>query len=104
MKFPSVNELANYLDRLQNTMEREIADSGEEGLDIRLQVTADRWDIHAGDPSYDTDHHGAWGSSALFVDSNVTAVARELIDDAKDMEAQNDDDDDDEEDDEPEEE
>lgn len=100
MKFPTVGVLADYLDKLQVSMEREITDSGEDGLDVRLQVTDDAWHVHTGDASYDSDHHGAWGASVLLEDSNVTAVARELIDEAKDMEAQGDDGDDGDEDDE----
>lgn len=103
MQFPSVKELADYLDKLQVSMEREIADSGEEGLDVRLQVTDSAWHVHTGDASYDTDHHGVWGASGLLEDSNVTAIARELIGDAKDMHAQDDDEDDEDDDDEDEE-
>jgi len=35
---------------------------GEFPLDVRLQVIpeSEQWELHFGDSSYDTDHHGVW--------------------------------------------
>lgn len=58
------------------------------GMEIRLQWHGGEWSIHTGDPQYDQDHRGAWGSTVIpFVGDpdadpfDPVAVADELISD-----------------------
>lgn len=38
----------------------------DDTIDLRLQVHANgNWALHAGDPQYDTDHRGFWGSTSV---------------------------------------
>lgn len=90
MRFPSINDVAADL-RSINAETLEPADEPE-GIDVRLQVLDDgAWSVHSGDASYDTDHHGFWGSSSVPGNGkrfNARDVARDLIEQCRDDEAQ----------------
>lgn len=68
----------------------------EEGqsMDVRLQIHEDgMWSIHVGDPSYDQDHRGFWGSTSVpWLESDDSyspeEVADELISECEDHAAQ----------------
>ncbi len=76
-----------------------------EEMPVRLQVTvggwenalnrapATNWRLHSGDASYDTDHHGYWGSSSVPGKEPFDArgVARDLIEECKESYAQGED-------------
>jgi hypothetical protein len=60
------------------------------GIDLRLQVHGGSWSLHTGDSQYDQDHRGAWGVGFLpWERSNLTELARELIEDALESYAMN---------------
>lgn len=91
MQWPTIDDVAEELRLINLNTEAE----DEEGIDVRLQVYEDgAWAIRVGDPSYDTDHRGYWGASGVpgvlggipgrF---NAREVARDLIEQAKDMAA-----------------
>jgi hypothetical protein len=86
MRWPNISQVASDLREINSTV-LEFEDSGE-GIDVRLQVYEDgAWAVHFGDGSYDTDHRGYWGASSVPGNSerfSATAVAKELIDQAKD--------------------
>ncbi len=52
-------------------------------IDVRLQLQAvGTWDIHSGNASYDTDHHGFWGASVVCHDdteATLSETVRDLI-------------------------
>lgn len=96
MRFPSIKDVANELRGINANIEGE--------CDIRLQVypvteyvRAQKhyaWTIKWGDPSYDTDHRGYWGSGSIpgVVNGvvkrfNSYGLARELLDQAKEQAA-----------------
>jgi hypothetical protein len=59
----------------------------EKDCDVRLQIVDGSYQVHWGDPGYDTDHRGFWGVSSLRL--NMTkkecySTAKELLDDAED--------------------
>lgn len=97
VRFPSIRDVARALRDLNGRAahERSIAlASGDEPneefgiLDVRLQVTDDDWTIWDGDPSYDTDHRGFWGSTSLDGRRfNSRDVARDLINEAREAHA-----------------
>lgn len=63
------------------------SDTGDSDyLDVRLQLSANgSFDVHTGDPSYDTDHRGFWGASTLSRDADdleLQDVALELVEEA----------------------
>lgn len=62
---------------------------GNFGTDLRLQVHENgSWSIHTGLADYDTDHQGYWGAGFLHWErSNLTELARDLIEEAKDSAA-----------------
>ena len=56
------------------------------GLEVRIQWLDGCWELHWGDPSFDTDLRGLWGSSYLTTSGNALEdlgiaqdVAEELI-------------------------
>jgi hypothetical protein len=61
---PKIAEVVKELRAIENEIEWPVA-SEDDYLEIRLQVTKKRWIVHYGDPGFDTDHHGHWGSGAL---------------------------------------
>lgn len=84
-RWPSVARVAEWLRATNNTFAAD-----EDGIDVRLQVTDDGWQIWSGDPSYDTDHRGDWGASSIPGSGkrfDSIAVARELINEAKESRA-----------------
>lgn len=51
-----------------------------DGLPVRLHVRTDgSWSLHVGNPSYDQDHRGQWGTSSLDLDSDPATVAGILL-------------------------
>lgn len=53
-------------------------------LEVRLQWFNGTWDLHWGDPSFDYDHRGYWGSTSLMGDEkpgDFTQLAKDLIED-----------------------
>jgi hypothetical protein len=89
MKFPSIKDVAR---ELQSINESDLTDPDADAcIDVRLQVTADGWEIHSGDAQYDTDHKGHWGASSVPGNGkrfNSTDIARALISEARDSHAQ----------------
>lgn len=62
-------------------------------IDVRLNVQEGGWALLTGDACYDDDHRGLWGASHLKGGggrhgSNCEAVATELLEQAREMEAQ----------------
>jgi len=89
MRFPSIAAIAAELRAVNANVEGE--------CDVRLQVWPDgQWRVRYGDSSYDQDHRGYWGSSSIpganrkgrVSRFNSVDVARDLIDQARDMHAQ----------------
>ena len=69
----------------------EESDFGENDgfLDVRLRLQPDRsFTVLYGDPSYDTDHRGFWGTSSIAVDTDLDTVADDLVEQALDDQAQ----------------
>ena len=98
-KFPSVVAVCSALVSEYKYLRRNFSrndlldpyDKGNEfaGTDIRLQVYENgNWAIRSGSSDYDQDHRGFWGASSLSFDrQNLTDLARDLIEQAKEMEA-----------------
>jgi len=67
-------------------------DEDDECLEVRLQVhtfhDGASWNLHVGDASYDTDHKGFWGSGSLDAETDVQALAADLVEQALDHCAQ----------------
>jgi len=59
-----------------------------EGIDVRLSVSEDGWSLHFGDSGYDTDHRGFWGSGSADTESDLDALAFDLLEQALDSYAQ----------------
>lgn len=88
MKFPSIKDVAKELRGINHNVENE--------CEVRLQVWDDsKWIIRSGDPQYDPDHRGYWGSS--FVPGvvngqvkrfNSREIAKDLLNDCKESYAQ----------------
>ena len=58
-------------------------------IDVRLQLQANgSFVVHFGDPSYDQDHRGFWGSSSIAVDTDLEETAHDLLDQALDAQSQ----------------
>ena len=83
MRWPNTSQVANDLREINHIR----IESDVDAIDVRLQVHDDgAWSIHSGDASYDTDHRGYWGAASVPGNSekfNSTAVAKDLIDQAK---------------------
>lgn len=83
MRFPSIRDVASELRAVSKTADSE--------CDVRLQVSEDgSWAIRFGDASYDLDHRGFWGASSVPGSGarfSSRDVARDLIDQARDMKA-----------------
>lgn len=86
--FPSITAVTHEL-----TIARfQCDDCDDDGMvDVRLQVFPDSgaFNVHIGDASFDTDHHGVWGSSALVIRGrqNMRELARDLISQCRDSAA-----------------
>lgn len=98
VRFPSIAAVRSVLAQEWRATRRmcsraDLADAYDDdataGTDVRLQVYENgNWAVRVGDSSYDQDHRGFWGASFLSWDrANLTDLARELIDEAKDGEA-----------------
>lgn len=88
-RFPSIKDVAAALLAVKADVgDVETDEDGEQGIDVRLQITEGGWDVHSGDAQYDTDHRGYWGAGWVSQGTNVRELARELIAEAKDDEAQ----------------
>jgi hypothetical protein len=91
--FPTIPELVSDLKRRwqfirRNWERKELKERGEDfaGTDVRLRVYNGNWYVYTGSSDYDQDHRGAWGASCLSYDrQNLTDLARDLIEQAKDQ-------------------
>lgn len=96
-KFPSIKAVRSALVSEYNYLRKgfsadELSDPYEKdstpGTDCRLRVHGSNWQILIGSSDYDQDHRGAWGASFLpYNRSNLTELARDLLEQAKDMHA-----------------
>lgn len=89
MRFPTINDVAAELRRINK---QDSADDGDDGgIDVRLQVHPDgNWNVNWGLSDYDQDHRGYWGSSSVPGDNrrfDSKAIARDLIDQAREHKA-----------------
>jgi hypothetical protein len=95
-KFPSLTSLRSALVHEHTYLRRSFSpsdlagdDDATPGTDIRLRVFGRNWQLLTGSSDYDTDHRGAWGASFLpYGRTNLLALARELLDDARESYAQ----------------
>lgn len=96
MRFPAIGDVAAELRRI-NKQGLE-PDDADEGIDVRLQVYNDgNWAVRWGLSDYDQDHRGYWGSSSVPGDNrrfDSKAVARDLIEQARENKASGGDDED----------
>jgi hypothetical protein len=84
MEWPSVEDIADRLSDFVEGIDPDDEDGG--GIEVRLQVTEDGgWAVHTGDPSYDTDHRGFWGSAYLDCEEDVHEVAADLLGQAQEQ-------------------
>jgi hypothetical protein len=80
--FPSVRDLAANL--IFTKVELRNYPRGEvEEIEVRLQVTEEGWWLWTGDPQYDTDHRGWWGSGVITRTTNCAELAKELLAEAR---------------------
>ena len=83
---PIIAELVLQLREVRNDA-REWTDI-EDGIDVRLQVVpGEGWSLHTGDPSYDIDHRGYWGTTVVSGEDSEVSLrecARELIEEVRD--------------------
>ncbi len=88
--YPTIRNLARELSGHKPYIEDSFRESEDDvpGIDVRLQVRGGGWCLHTGDSSYDQDHRGCWGVGYLTRRTNCRELARELIDEARDMAAQ----------------
>ena len=84
MRFPKISDVAREL--------RDLNKEADSEMDVRLQVYPNGdWAVRWGDPSYDQDHRGYWGSSSIPGNNrrfNSEDTARGLISEAKDHQYQ----------------
>lgn len=91
--FPTIPELVRLLKfewecLRKNHSREELKEKGEDfaSTDVRLRVFNGNWYVLTGSSDYDQDHRGAWGASCLSYDrQNLTDLARDLIEQAKDQ-------------------
>lgn len=94
MRWPNIQDVAAELRSINSEVSEEIdEETGEPyGIEVRLQVLPNGdWQVWWGDPQYDTDHRGYWGASQVPGSGrrfNSKEIARDLIEEAKDMYAQ----------------
>ena len=93
MKFPSIHAVAAVLreiNRWPGGTEPGVEDSF---IDVRLQVYDNgSWAVRNGDPQYDLDHRGFWGTGSVPGDGRrfrSKELARELLEQAKEHAAEN---------------
>ena len=96
VKFPSIETVAAAQRQSNASLDypEMQPDPGEDevSFDVRLLVWPDgEWTLHTGDSQYDQDHRGFWGASSLPGAGkrfNSVELARDLVSQARDMEAQ----------------
>lgn len=91
VRFPSIKAVAAVLRSVKPRAGEfdHNTPADERWIDVRLQVLpSGDWDILYGDPSYDLDHRGYWGSGSISPTTNCAELARELLEEAKDHAAQ----------------
>ncbi len=92
MRFPSIKAVRKVLTNTKRfIVAQKMADTpADETVDVRLQVIkSGYWNLAHGDPSYDQDHRGYWGSSCIsYKRENLTKIAKDLIEQAKAHKAQ----------------
>ena len=80
-------EIVEHLEAIQYEIKE--APESDDYIDVRLRLQADgSFTVLYGDPSYDTDHRGFWGSSSIAVDTDLEALAHDLLDQALDDQSQ----------------
>ena len=90
--FPTISELVSELKDQwkwlrKDCSEDDLKEKGSDfcGTDVRLRVHDGSWYVYTGSSDYDQDHRGAWGASSLsYGRQNLTDLARDLIEQAKD--------------------
>lgn len=92
--FPSISALRITLFAQQKWLRKNFnpndLDDGEgnTGTDVRLRVHDGGWYLYTGSSDYDQDHRGFWGSGSLpYHRTNLTSLAEELIEQAREQEA-----------------
>lgn len=85
--YPTEQDLINALMHAADWIDADTL-SEEEFPDVRLQVCHGGWQLHVGPSDYDQDHRGVWGASTLPQAGMRRVVARDLIEQCKEMEAQ----------------
>jgi len=96
MKFPSIRDVARELSDINANVESDDDIWSNCGCDVRLQVYPDgQWCVRVGLADYDQDHRGYWGADrvpGVFQGKvqrfNSTEVARDLIAQCREMEAE----------------
>jgi hypothetical protein len=87
--FPTVDQIRFELQRLAKRIDwSDFEDPDDAYCEVRLRVWEAGWQVLWGDPCYDTDHRGYWGSDVLCEDSLFHEVAADLIEQAKDSYAE----------------
>ena len=82
-----VPNVYDVVERLEDARYQLEADGDVDETDIRLQVADGYWDVHVGDASYDTDHHGYWGASMVSIHDDedlLFSIAEDLINEVLD--------------------
>lgn len=83
VKVPRQTEVTAELADLQSIM---LLHNDSNEIEVRLQVTADHWQINSGDASYDQDHRGYWGANqitAYATPTELADIALELIEEVE---------------------
>lgn len=63
---PSVREVGKELRELSREFPEVDRGEADTEIEVRLQVLPDgTWQVHYGDPGFDTDHQGYWGSTFI---------------------------------------
>lgn len=90
--FPSIRRLTEALGDVSREMDTPTPPDpdgfDQQGLEVRLQVVDGSWQLHTGDPQYDTDYRGVWGAGALTGRESVREtrdLAKQLIEEARDQ-------------------
>lgn len=83
MKFPSIKAVTAELKAAKCLTRFKLA-SEDDYLDVRLQVYPNGdWQVHLGDPQFDTDHRGYWGNGSIDSNTNCRELAVSLIEEAR---------------------
>ncbi len=91
MNIPDLEDIVHALEDIREACGDCSCDDEEPGyhppecgstIEVRLQVTEDDWEVHHGDPGYDLDHEGHWGSTTIAStddDSLLEQAAEQLV-------------------------